>query len=191
MSRGHVCISSVGQGVHHAQGTVHSSCCLGWCTGAVWCPFACAASSAHSRRHSTSSLSVLAGSLLLLLLLQVHGVLPAQAGKPATAPSFQELLRLMLEAAKVPILWFLTLCGFLVSVTTGVGSIMAREANQGLSENRIRGRALGEALSLVWQVYQDNLQGSGSSASGVVLTQYQCAQCYKAHVCPPEPVVLC
>lgn len=47
--------------------------------------------------------------------MQVHGALAVSADRPRSAPSVKELLRLMLEAAKKPILWYLTAAGFLVS----------------------------------------------------------------------------
>lgn len=47
-------------------------------------------------------------------MLQVHGKLAASPSKPEAAPGLGDMLRLMWEAAQKPILWYLTLMGFLV-----------------------------------------------------------------------------
>jgi hypothetical protein len=48
---------------------------------------------------------------------QVHGKLAASPSKPEPASSAGDMLRLMREAAQKPILWYLTLMGFLVGAT--------------------------------------------------------------------------
>jgi hypothetical protein len=53
--------------------------------------------------------------VLRVALLQVHGALAASHTAPPSAPSVTDLLCLMKQAAQKPILWYLTLCGFLVS----------------------------------------------------------------------------
>jgi hypothetical protein len=54
-------------------------------------------------------------------VVQVHGVLAASPGRPRLAPSVKELLVLMLEAARKPILWYLTAAGFLVRIIRTLG----------------------------------------------------------------------
>lgn len=51
---------------------------------------------------------------VVFMSLQVHGALAASPGQPRSTGSVRELLRLMLEAACKPILWYLTAAGFLV-----------------------------------------------------------------------------
>lgn len=49
-----------------------------------------------------------------LTVLQVHGKLAASPSKPEAVPGVGDMLRLIWEAAQKPILWYLTLMGFLV-----------------------------------------------------------------------------
>jgi hypothetical protein len=55
-----------------------------------------------------------------MVSVQVHGALAASHNAPHSAPSVTELLRLMKQTAQKPILWYLTLCGFLVSGTWAI-----------------------------------------------------------------------
>lgn len=61
--------------------------------------------------------------LCCVAVVQVHGELAASPGRPRSAPSVKELLVLMLEAAKKPILWYLTAAGFLVRTFHTLGRL--------------------------------------------------------------------
>lgn len=85
----------------------------------------------HTHTHQHSSTEVLFQPLRTVLCspthnMQVHGSLAAERGKPPSTPSIKELFRLIGEAAKIPVLWFFTWVGFLVS--WGTRKLQERQA---------------------------------------------------------------
>lgn len=78
----------------------------------------------------------------LTVCLQVHGKLAASPSKPEAAPGVGDMLRLMWEAAQKPLLWYLTLVGFLVSAAApstgpGVGTWCGRGEGSTLQHDTV------------------------------------------------------